>query len=86
MDRSPLREGRVMGRMWMAALGEEALYEADLPGCCQRSVSSARSTTSLDDYFECPACGAAWQAPIAVEPEECAFTERANDGERKGAA
>jgi transcription elongation factor Elf1 len=41
---------------------------------------------SLDDYFECPACGAAWQAPIAVGPEECAFTERASDGERKGAA
>lgn len=86
MDRAPLREGRVMGRMWMAALGEEALYEADLPGCCQRSVSSARSVKSLDDYFECPACGAAWQAPVAVEPEECAFTERASDGERKGAA
>ena len=86
MDRAPLREGRVMGHMWMATLGEEALYEADLPGCCQRSVSSARSAKSLDDYFECPACGAAWQAPIAVEPEECAFTERASDGERKGAA
>jgi hypothetical protein len=86
VDRAPLREGRVMGRMWMAALGEEALYEADLPGCCQRSVSSAQSAKSLDDYFECPACGAAWQAPIAVEPEECAFTERASAGERKGAA
>jgi len=87
VDRPSLREGRVMGRMWIAVLGEEALYEADLPGCCQRSVSSARSVKSLDDYFECPACGAAWQAPIAaVEPEECAFTERASDGERKGAA
>ena len=75
-----------MGRMWMAALGEEVLYEADLPGCCQRSVSSAQGKKSLDDYFECPACGAAWQAPVAVEPEECAFTERASDGERKGAA
>ncbi len=70
----------------MAALGEEALYEVDLPGCCQRSVSSARSAKSLDDYFECPACGAAWLALVAVEPEECAFTERASDGERKGAA
>lgn len=86
MDRPPLREGRVMGRMWMAVLGEEALYEADLPGCCQRSVSSARSAGSLDHYFECPGCGAAWQVPVAVEPEECAFTERASDGERKGAA
>ena len=26
------------------------------------------------------------EAPVAVEPEECAFTERASDGERKGAA
>jgi hypothetical protein len=75
-----------MGDMWTAALGEEALYEVDLPGCCQRSVSSARGAKSLDGYFECPACGAAWQAPVAVEPEECAFTEHASDGERKGAA
>ncbi|CAA9436973.1 MAG: hypothetical protein AVDCRST_MAG80-986 [uncultured Rubrobacteraceae bacterium] len=75
-----------MGHMWIATLGEEALYEVDLPDCCQRSVSSARNTKSLDDYFECPTCGAAWQAPVAVEPEECAFTERASDGERKGAA
>lgn len=76
----------MMERVWMAALGEEALYEADLPGCCQRSVGSARIAKSLDDYFECPACGAAWQAPLAIEPEECAFTERTSDGERKGAA
>ncbi len=69
-----------MRRLWVAALGEEALYETDLPGCCRRS---ARST---DDSFECPACGALWQAPLPVEPEECAFTERASDGERKGAA
>ena len=75
-----------MGLVWMAVLGGEALYEADLPACCQRSVTSARSAESLDDYFECPACGAAWQAPAAVEPEECAFTERASDGEHKGAA
>ncbi len=86
MDRPPLREGCVMGRVWMAALGEEALYEVDLPGCCRRSVSSARSEKSFDDYVECSGCGAAWQAPVVVEPEECAFTERANDGERKGAA
>jgi hypothetical protein len=79
-----------MGRLWMSALGEEALYEADLPGCCQRSARSARSADSFDDSFECPACGALWQAPLqgsfASEPEECAFTERASDGERKGAA
>jgi hypothetical protein len=80
-----------MGRLWMSALGEEALYEADLPGCCQRSASSARGAkSSEEDSFECPACGASWQAPLqgpfAAEPEECAFTERASDGERKGAA
>jgi hypothetical protein len=69
-----------MGRIWVAALGEEALYEADLPACCRRSAKS------FDDSFECPACGAAWQASLGAEPEECAFTERANDGERKGAA
>ncbi len=69
-----------MGRIWVAALGEEALYEADLPGCCRRSARS------FDDSFECPACGAAWQSSPGAEPEECAFTERANDGERKGAA
>ena len=51
------------------------------------SALSARSS-KLDDSFDCPACGAEWQAPLAqlAEPEECAFTERANDGERKGAA
>ncbi len=64
----------------MAALGDETLYEADLPACCRRSARS------FDDSFECPACGAGWQAPLPVEPEECAFTERASDGERKGAA
>ena len=63
----------------MAVLGEETLYEEDLPGCCRRSARS------LEDSFECPACGAAWQAPLPVEPEECAFTERFSDGQ-KGAA
>ena len=70
-----------MRRLWVAALGEEALYEADLPACCMRSAKSADNNS-----FECPACGALWQAPLPVEPEECAFTERASDGERKGAA
>jgi len=75
-----------MGRLWMASLGEEALYEVDLPGCCQRSAGSANSAGSFDDSFYCPVCGAEWRASLAVEPEECAFTERASDGERKGAA
>ena len=69
-----------MGRLWMAALGDETLYEEDLPACCRRTARS------FDDSFECPACGAAWQASMSVETEECAFTERASDGERKGAA
>ena len=69
-----------MVRLWVAALGDEALYEEDLPSCCRRSARS------FDASFECPACGAAWQAPLDAEPEECAFTERASNEERKGAA
>jgi len=61
-------------------LGEEVLYEEDLPGCCRRSARC------FEGSFECPACGACWQTPLAVEPEECAFTERASDREQKGAA
>jgi hypothetical protein len=63
----------------MAVLGEETLYEEDLPGCCKRSARN------FEDSFECLACGAAWQPPLPVESEECAFTERANDSQ-KGAA
>ena len=67
-------------RTWMAALGEEVLlYEADLPACCQRSARG------FDDSFECPSCGALWQAPLPVEPEEDAFGRRETE-ERKGAA
>ncbi len=61
-------------------MGEEVLYEEDLPSCCRRSAKS------FDGSFECPTCGALWQAPLAVEHEECAFTERGSDSERKGAA
>ncbi len=61
-------------------MGEEALYEEDLPACCRRSARS------FGGPFECPACGAAWQTSLPIEPEECAFSERASDGERKGAA
>lgn len=67
-------------RLWVASLGEEATYEEDLPGCCRRSARSS------DDSFECPGCGAGWQASLPIEPEECAFTERASDEEHKGAA
>ena len=79
MDQPPLREGRVV-RPWIAALGEEVvLYEVDLPACCRRSaVGSGHS-------FECPSCGAVWQAPIPVEADEDAFGQRDTE-ERKGAA
>ena len=69
-----------MGRMWMAALGDETLYEVDMPSCCQRTAWGS------GDAFECPVCGASWQAPLPMEPEECAFMERPGEGERKGAA
>ena len=80
MDQPPLREGRVVGRTWIAALGEEvALYEIDLPTCCQRSARGS------GDSFECPSCGAVWQTPLPVEPEGDAFAQREAE-ERKGAA
>ena len=69
-----------MPRTWMAALGEEVLHEVDLPACCRRSARS-----SFDGSFECPSCGAAWQTPLPVEPERCAFVE-SDAEERKGAA
>ena len=71
-----------MGRLWVAELGEEILYEEDLPGCCRRSARG------FEDYsFECRGCGATWRTalPVAV-PEECAFTKREGGEERKGAA
>ncbi len=67
-------------RTWIAALGEEVvLYETDLPACCRRSARGS------DDPFECPSCGAVWQAPLPVEAEEDAFGQRDAE-ERKGAA
>lgn len=81
MDRASLREGRVMRepRIWMAALGGESVYEADLPPCCQRSAREA------EDYFECHSCGAMWQQPMPVEIEGDAFSVREGEG-RRGAA
>ena len=78
MDRPPLREGGVV-KLWISALGEETFHEADLPNCCRRTAGG------VEDSFECPSCGAIWQEPMAVEPEECAFVERSGE-ERKGAA
>jgi hypothetical protein len=69
-----------VARTWIAALGEEVfLYEADLPACCRRSARGS------GDSFECPSCGAVWQAPVSVEPEGDAFMQRETE-ERKGAA
>ena len=82
MDRPPLREGCVVrGSTWIAALGEEVVYKEDLPACCRREASSAVG----EDSFECPACGAMWQAPLLVQPEEDAFSQRDLE-ERRGAA
>ena len=65
---------------WIAALGEEVLYEVDLPACCRRSARG-----SSGDSFECPSCGAMWQAPLPMEPDECAFSG-GDPEERRGAA
>jgi tRNA(Ile2) C34 agmatinyltransferase TiaS len=66
-------------RLWMAALGGESVYEADLPACCQRAASGGEPS------FECPSCGAMWQEPLPVEPEGDAFV-RVSERERRGAA
>jgi hypothetical protein len=68
----------VRGSAWIAALGEEVVYEADLPACC------GRSARAHDESFECPGCGAMWRAPLPVEPEEDAFMR--GDEEQRGAA
>ena len=80
MDQPPLREGRVVPRTWIAALGDEVLYEVDLPACCQRSARG-----NSDESFGCHSCGAVWQSPLLVEPEGCAFTQSEAE-ERRGAA
>ena len=78
MDRTPLRKGRVVsGSVWIAALGEEVVYAEDLPACCRRTARD------YDGSFECPVCGAMWQEPLPLQPEEDAFAERE---ERRGAA
>jgi hypothetical protein len=78
VDRASLREGCVVrGSAWIAALGEEVVYEEDLPACCRRSAGHG------DDSFECQSCGAMWQVPLPLQPEEDAFAQRE---ERRGAA
>jgi DNA-binding helix-hairpin-helix protein with protein kinase domain len=69
-----------VNRVWIAALGEEMRHEPDLPACCRRSARGS------EDSFDCPSCGAVWQAPLPVEPEECAFMESEERRDRKGAA
>lgn len=66
------------GSAWIAALGEEVVYEADFPACC------ARSARVHDDSFECPDCGAMWRKPLPVVTECDAFA-RGGD-EQRGAA
>ena len=78
MDRASLRKGCVVGgSTWIAALGEEVVYEEDLPACCRRSA------LHYEDSFECPVCGAMWKDPLPLQPEEDAFAQR---DERRGAA
>ena len=78
MDRASFREGRVVGgSAWIAALGEEVVYEEDLPACCRRSA------LHYDESFECLVCGAMWQKPLPLQAEEDAFAVRE---ERRGAA
>jgi hypothetical protein len=78
MDRASLGEGRVVrGSVWVAALGQEVLYQEDLPACCRRSA------LHYEDSFECPVCGAMWKEPLPLQPEEDAFAQR---DERRGAA
>jgi hypothetical protein len=79
VDQPSLRKGRVVLRTWIAPLSEEVLHDVDLPACCQRSARGS------DNSFECPSCGAIWQAPLPVEPEEDAFGGRDAE-ERRGAA
>lgn len=98
MDRTPLWEGRL--RLWISALGAslddgstgETRHEEDLPLCCR--TEAARNATQdpeqrpeRDSGFECAVCGAAWQAPLAVEPEFDAFAySGAYPDETEGAA
>jgi hypothetical protein len=78
VDRASLGEGRVVrGSTWIAALGEDVVYEEDLPACCRRSARH------YEQSFECPVCGAMWREPLPLQAEEDAFSQRE---ERKGAA
>ncbi|MDQ3498833.1 MAG: hypothetical protein M3514_15280 [Actinomycetota bacterium] len=78
MDRASLGEGCIVrGSAWIAVLGEEVVYEEDLPACCRRSALHD------DESFECPACGAMWREPLPLQPEQDAFVQRE---ERRGAA
>ena len=79
MDQPPLGEGGVVGEPGSRRSARRSLYEADLPACCLRSARGS------GDVFECPSCGAVWQAPVPLEPEVDAFL-RTEEEERKGAA
>jgi hypothetical protein len=68
----------VRGSAWIAALGEEVVYQEDLPACC------ARTARAVEDSFECPDCGAMWRLPLPVVPEHDAFGR--GEDEQRGAA
>ncbi len=63
----------------MPALGGEITYQEDLTACCARVAHSVDESA-----FECPYCGAMWQAAMPVEPEYDAFVE--SSSEQQGAA
>jgi len=67
-------------RLWMPAFGGEVSYEADLPACCARSARLA-----VETEFECPSCGAMWQAATPVEAAHDAYYSE-SVSERRGAA
>ncbi|MDQ3385992.1 MAG: hypothetical protein M3475_00040 [Actinomycetota bacterium] len=66
-------------RTWMPALGGEVICQEDLTACCARTARS-----SDESAFECPSCGAMWQATAPVEPEYDVFVE--SPSEQQGAA
>jgi hypothetical protein len=63
----------------MPALGGEVTYQEDLTACCARVARSSDASA-----FECPSCGAMWQATMPVEAEYDAFVE--SSSEQQGAA
>ena len=79
MDRASLWEGRVVGgSAWIAALGEEVVYEEDLPACCRRSA------LHYDESFECPVCGAMWREPLCNRGRTPSHSAKSVEEQRGG--